>query len=83
MLGFGRHHRAASTIYRIAQYESKFNEMGVTFEYIPKQEIGFKTISAARNADIAINQKCLINTVLGRMIASVSKQLILDLDDSV
>jgi glycosyltransferase involved in cell wall biosynthesis len=83
VLGFGHHHRAASTIYRIAQYESKFNEMGVTFEYIPKQEIGFKTISAARNADIVINQKCLINTVLGRMIASVSKRLILDLDDSV
>lgn len=83
VLAFGPPDRSASTIYRIAQYEELFNARNIKLHYIPKQEIGPGTILAARKADIVINQKCFINKMLGRLIASASKRLVLDFDDAI
>ncbi len=83
VLAFGSPERAASTIYRIAQYEPLFQSRNAVLSYIVKKEISLQTIRHASAADVVINQKCLANTTLGRLIASRCRRLVLDFDDAV
>ena len=82
VLAFGNPQRSASTIYRIAQYEQLFNQQQATIQYITKKNIGYHSLWNIRNADVVINQKCFINTWLGRAIARTAKRLVLDFDDA-
>jgi len=81
VLAFGDRERSASTIYRVAQYENLFTESGARLTFVPKQALDFRIIEAARKHDVVLNQKCLVNTWLGHMIARNAKRMILDIDD--
>lgn len=81
VLAFGDRERSASTIYRVTQYENLFAEKGVKLTFVVKQKLNFGILKAVREHDVVLNQKCLVNTWLGRMIAHHAKRLVLDIDD--
>ena len=83
VLGFGDPQRAASTIFRVTQYESMFREHGATLSYIAKPDIGFRSLRVIRRADVVINQKCLLGLGMRTLIRASAKRLVFDFDDAV
>jgi glycosyltransferase involved in cell wall biosynthesis len=81
VLAFGDRERSASTIYRVAQYEKLFAEIGTELTFFTKQKLDLRVLEVVREHDVVLNQKCLVNTWLGRMIAHNAKRLVFDLDD--
>ncbi len=74
---------AGSTRFRLMQYQPLLESLGITLEAIPQQECDASAIDRLREADVVINQKCLLKRSLARAIIKASRRLIFDFDDAI
>lgn len=83
VLTFGSR-ETASTKYRIVSYLSYFKRQGWVIDLIQKHDLSKKeTWEILRNADVIINQKCLISTRIGKKIFALGKPILFDIDDAI
>jgi len=75
--------QAGSTKYRIAQYESFFKSRGAELEYIHKHQMDGSILQKVQEADLIINQKCLLPISLSKKIFQFNKKVIFDFDDAI
>lgn len=83
VLAFGHPERAASTMFRIAQYADFLASRGVTLEFIERQDLGRHMLDRVAAADVVLNQKCVVSPRLGAAIRSRAKRLVFDFDDAM
>lgn len=73
----------ASTRFRLMQYRSLFARYGATFEFVEHTKCDGSIFEKAREADLVINQKCLLRRSFARKLAAASRRLIFDFDDAI
>lgn len=83
VLAAGDPERAASTWFRVAQYQREWARQGVDLNYIPRSSITRDVLEQVRSADVVLNQKCVLSTTLGKAIRRASRRLVFDFDDAV
>ncbi|MBW2196111.1 MAG: hypothetical protein JRF37_11365 [Deltaproteobacteria bacterium] len=74
---------AASTRYRIVQYERFLKENDIEIQYIHKDEIDTATVDLVKSVDVVLNQKCLFKTSTAKKILAKSKRTVFDFDDAI
>ncbi|MBT3393572.1 MAG: glycosyltransferase [Waddliaceae bacterium] len=74
---------AGSTKFRITQYIPFLEKQGYSVTLIHQKDIDSSIVDVVADADVVINQKCLIAMSLARKIRANSKRLIFDFDDAV
>lgn len=74
---------AGSTKYRIKQYEPFLKEQGVTVDCIDLKNFHLSNLHRIANADLVINQKCLIPIQIAKKIRAASRRLLFDFDDAI
>jgi glycosyltransferase involved in cell wall biosynthesis len=74
---------AGSTRFRLMQFQSQFESTGVDLHIIPKAQLNLQSLDLLRDADIVINQKCLIGGSMARKIVQASRRLVFDFDDAI
>lgn len=72
-----------STKFRIQQYESFLKDKGVQIEYVQKSAINEEFFEKLNEADILINQKCLLPCSLTRQIFQKQQRVLFDFDDAI
>ncbi len=74
----------ASTLFRFHAYREKFEALGHSIEFIYKNDLQAEdTWEKIVQADLIINQKCIIDKKLGDRIFEFNKPVIFDFDDAV
>lgn len=74
---------AASTKYRVVQFEPFLRERGVALRFVHRREVSRHTVELAAQADVVLNQKSLFSNALGRRVADAAKRLVFDYDDAI
>ena len=74
---------AASTKFRIKQYESFFLENGFQLKCVCQHDLKTEHLEMIAQADLVINQKCLLDVGLAKKIFALNPRVIFDFDDSI
>jgi glycosyltransferase involved in cell wall biosynthesis len=74
---------AGSTKFRLYEYASFFKENQMHIDWLEQKDIGPDLLERVRAADVVINQKCLLNKRLGRLIRNNARHLLFDFDDAI
>ena len=83
VLAAGDPQQTASTIFRVAQFGQAWAKQGVDLHYIQRPSISRDILAQVRSADVVLNQKCVLNTSLGKAIRQASRRRVFDFDDAV
>jgi glycosyltransferase involved in cell wall biosynthesis len=83
VLSVGDPQTAASTRFRVAQYAARWSAAGVTLRFVQRPAVDRRILPLVEQADVVLNQKCLLSPWLGSAIRSRAKRLIFDFDDAV
>jgi glycosyltransferase involved in cell wall biosynthesis len=75
--------RTPSTYYRFGQYKDLWREQGVELIFVPKQELKGDAFDVLADANLIVNQKCLLSSGYFERIRGLSKPLFFDLDDLI
>jgi glycosyltransferase involved in cell wall biosynthesis len=75
--------QAGSTRFRVMQYAPYLSSKGVDLKIIPQNEWSASALEEIRNADVVINQKCLLKSRLAKQIIDASRFLVFDFDDAI
>jgi glycosyltransferase involved in cell wall biosynthesis len=85
--------RTPSTYYRFGQYKDLWREQGIDLRFLPKQELvseanargllAAKALDLLGEADLIVNQKCLLSSHLFRQIKNLGRPLFFDFDDLI
>jgi glycosyltransferase involved in cell wall biosynthesis len=75
--------QAASTKYRLFDYQNFLENNGFEITYIPYHSLSKDHFKEIESADLVINQKCLIGRSFSKEIIRLSKRIIFDFDDAL
>jgi hypothetical protein len=82
ILTFG-HADTASTKYRVRQFAELWAATGIQLTWIEKSNFNFSHLDAIEQADLVINQKCLLPSRLAQRIRKTARRIIFDFDDAI
>jgi len=72
-----------STKYRVVQYAGFLRDRGIEVSFIHRDEIDASRMQEVSDADVLINQKCLLSLSLSKKILRQSRRTIFDFDDAI
>jgi len=75
--------RTPSTYYRFGQYKDLWRDQGAELIFVPKQELKGGSLKLLHQADVIVNQKCLLPSWYFHLIRRLGKPLFFDLDDMI
>jgi glycosyltransferase involved in cell wall biosynthesis len=74
---------APSTRWRLLNYAPLHKATGDAFESVSKRDLRFSHLRHCRQADVVINQKCLLPVAWGWLIRAFAKKLVFEFDDAL
>lgn len=72
-----------STRYRLGQYVESMAARGVEMTLVPKNRLDAAAMNRIQEADLVINQKCLLRGGMARRIIRDGRRILFDFDDAI
>ncbi len=74
---------AGSTRFRLMQHRPLLAERGIQLETVEGARIDASTLEKIANADLVINQKCVLSVSWAKRVRQAARRLVFDFDDAI